>query len=141
MQSAALKKPASDDLTGVVGWTSAPGRRSLLFGVSNYESGLSNAPAVLRYDFTGQNFLRRDSFANPHSALPNPQLDAVGPLALADIDNDGDLDLFVGGRFIPGQYPAPSSSRLFRNVGGQFELDAENSRVLAGCGLVSGAVF
>ncbi len=33
----------------------------------------------------------------------------------ADIDNDGDLDLFIGGRCLPGQYPLPVNSFIYRN--------------------------
>jgi hypothetical protein len=32
-----------------------------------------------------------------------------------DIDNDGDLDLFVGSRVLPGNYPTQVSSFIFRN--------------------------
>lgn len=38
----------------------------------------------------------------------------------ADYDNDGDLDLFIGGRHVPWSYPAPAISRLLRNDSGQF---------------------
>jgi len=38
-----------------------------------------------------------------------------GCIAAHDYDLDGDIDLFIGGRVIPGQYPLPASSFLYRN--------------------------
>ena len=74
-------------------------------------------------------------------ALPDLR-DASGPVAAADLDLDGDLDLFVGGRAIPGQYPLAPESRILRNDGGRF-VDVTESVApgLEQVGLVTAALW
>jgi len=47
-------------------------------------------------------------------ALPE-YLQSSASVSAADFDHDGDLDIFVGGRLVPGQYPLPADSYIFRN--------------------------
>ena len=56
----------------------------------------------------------------PVDALP-PLSISAGAVAAADFDHAGRLDLFIGGRVLPGQYPLPPSSALLANRGGRFE--------------------
>ena len=127
--------PLPDDGTGIVGWTPVPGQRAVLVGVSRYETDPTASPAVLRYDPSGASSAPVASFATP------PDLLSPGPLAVADYDGDGQLDVFVGGRVLPGRYPEAATSKLFRNARGELVLDEANSEVLKNVGLVSGAVF
>ncbi len=60
----------------------------------------------------------------------------------ADYDQDGDLDLFVGGRVSPGQYPKPVSSYILRNDGGTFaDVTQELCAALIDIGMVSDALW
>ena len=56
----------------------------------------------------------------PGDALP-PLPISAGAAAAADFDRDGRLDLFIGGRVLPGQYPLAPRSALLANRGGRFE--------------------
>jgi hypothetical protein len=54
------------------------------------------------------------------SALPDVRV-SKSCIAAKDFDHDGDLDIFLGGRVIPGKYPATPESFLLRNQNGKFE--------------------
>lgn len=60
----------------------------------------------------------------------------------SDIDNDGDLDLFVGTRMVPGKYGFPATSYLLINDKGIFkESAALKAPDLQQLGMVTDAVF
>jgi hypothetical protein len=60
----------------------------------------------------------------------------------ADVDGDGDLDLFIGGRLVPGRYPETPESFILVNDGkGNFSLDSSISTDLRFAGMVTDAVW
>lgn len=83
----------------------------------------------------------KGGFAEDTGALGDHR-DSTGGVAAADFDRDGDLDLFVGARMVPGRYPETPTSRLLQNDGGKFRDVTETvAPGLEQVGLVAGALW
>lgn len=74
-------------------------------------------------EFLGENPLLMDRlylnngkgvFTKTKNVLPS-MLTSGGVVAPYDYDNDGDMDLFVGGRLVPENYPLPARSYILEN--------------------------
>ncbi len=118
------------DLSGLVGWAGADGKREVLVGTANYEDGQAAGASVKGY----QRGLMR-------VAVGQGAEGSTGPLALGDVDGDGELELFIGSRAVGGRYPEAGRSRLMKRRQGRWEEDREGTRGLKAAGLVSGAVW
>ncbi len=83
----------------------------------------------------------KGKFARATENLP-PERSSDACVTPLDLDQDGDLDLFVGGRVIPGRYPEPAGSRLLLNDGKGNYADATGQKApfLNRFGLVTSCV-
>lgn len=83
----------------------------------------------------------RGHFTHEPNALPDLRTSGSCVRA-ADFDDDGDLDLFVGGRVVPYQYPLLPKSYLLRNEGGTFtDATAQVCPALDTLGLINDALW
>lgn len=133
-----LTSVSPGDQPSVVSWAEQEVTR-VIVGSANYEQGNPNVPSAFVYTVEGD----PSAFSNPSELIQQIPgvLSTTGPIAAADYTGDGLVDLFVGGRHKPGQYPVDADSRLFRNVEGVFELDETGSKLLEEIGLVTDALF
>jgi enediyne biosynthesis protein E4 len=84
----------------------------------------------------------KGNFSRKQNALP-VMFTSKRCVKAADIDGDGDMDLFVGGRVVPGKYPITPDSYILLNDGkGKFEdATAKICADLKQTGMVTDAVF
>ena len=121
---------ATRDQTMVLSWRNGTNTPLLLVGQASDEMD-TGGPCVRAWPVEGQ-------------PLPDffPAIGAsAGAMALADVDGDGRLDLFVGGRFVPGRYPEAGSSALFHGTMDGLVLDTNSTAAFHRLGLVTGALF
>ena len=128
--------PVPGDVAGLVTLHSTRGTR-VVASMGSYEQApgtTSESSHVAVYRVSANGTLDEDQRLPFGASEP-------GPLAAADLDGDDDLDLFVGGSFHGGAYPAPASSRIYRQMDGRLEFDGERSTPFENLGLVTGAAL
>ena len=81
-------------------------------------------------------------FERSEGRLPQ-MLASKSCVTAADVDQDGDVDLFIGGRMIPGEYPKPVESWLLLNDGSGKFTNTLNDLIpgLESGGMITDAVF
>ena len=111
------------------------GDNDLLLGVGSneFQRGFDYYK-LLYYDNDGKGNLRNIPQKTP------PAQGMVSCITPGDIDLDGDLDLFIGGRAVPGNYGLMPRSFLLLNEGYGRWVDVTRQE-LGNCGMVTDAVF
>lgn len=137
-QPALLADKAYEDMAAVWLDVDADGDVDLFIASGGNEQSMDSglyAPRLYLNDGQGKLLAAPDR-------LPDLQVSA-GPVAASDFDQDGDVDLFLGGRQVPGKYPLPATSYLLVNEDGTFQ-DKTNDYFagrVTDLGMVTGALW
>ncbi|MBX2815504.1 MAG: VCBS repeat-containing protein [Saprospiraceae bacterium] len=110
------------------------GDLDLMLGAGGNESTRDGQLYTLRYFVNdGQGTLTLDN-----SGIP-PVVGNWSVVSAQDWDKDGDQDLFLGARVVPGNYGLPPRSYLLENRNGQYQDVTPGS--LAGAGMITDAIW
>lgn len=125
-----FNQPQARDTAGLVSLPSPQGD-AIMAATANYEDGLTNAACLLLFQ--------------PGNPAGRPLLkdmpSSAGALALGDYDGDGNLDLLVTARVLPGRWPEAGGSLLLKQQNGAWVKDAQNSETIASSNAVTAGLW
>ncbi len=133
-----IKDSIAEDVAAVFFDADSDGDKDLYVASGGYEFNENDAALQDRLYLNDGN----GNFTKKENALP-VLLASKGCVAVADIDGDGDQDLFVGGRVVPGKYPVSPRSYILLNNGKGIFTDAtsEICPALQQPGMVTDAIW
>ena len=133
-----IKDTISEDIAADFFDADGDGDMDLYVGGGGYEFK-ENDPA-----FQGRLYINdgKGNFTKKENSIPKLFI-STGCVKAADINGDGKMDLFVGGRVIPGKYPTAPESKILLNDGkGNFsDATARVAPALQNIGMVTDAVW
>ncbi len=137
-EPAFLKDVASEDVAATFFDADGDGDKDLYVGSGGYEFA-ENDPALQDRLYINDG---KGNFTRKANALPD-MLISTGCVKAGDIDGDGDDDLFVGGRLVPGKYPVSPESKILSNDGkGIFtDVTASIAKPIQKIGMVTDAAW
>ena len=137
-EPALAKDSASEDVSAAFFDADKDGDLDLYVGSGGYEFAENDAALQQRLYLNDG----KGNFTKKENALPQILVSA-GCVKAADIDGDGDVDLFVGGRIIPGKYPLAPRSYILINDGKGVFTDATSTvcPAVERAGMVTDAVW
>lgn len=111
-EPALIKDSASEDVAATFFDADGDGDKDLYVGSGGYEF-MEKDPLLQDRIYINDG---KGNFTKKENALP-VMLISTGCVKAADVDGDGDNDLFVGGRLVPGKYPTSPESKILLNDG------------------------